>query len=80
MTTLALPHESENPESTFLRDNSWKKKSYAEVIQEVYMHDSSFGVGDGDMEEQPNHESDIEEQVRVADTQTGTDNGQTADA
>ena len=44
------------------------------------MHDSSFGVGDGNMEEQPNHKSDIEEQVRVADTQTGTDNGQTADA
>ena len=37
------------------------KKSYADVIREVSIHDSSFGVGDGDMEEQSNQKSDIEE-------------------
>ena len=60
MTTPTLPHESEDLESTFLRDNSWKK-SYADMILEVSIHDSSFGVGDGGMEEQPNQKSDIEE-------------------
>ena len=79
MTTLALPHEFEDPESTFLRDNS-RKKTYAKVIQEVSMHGSSFGVEDEDMEEQPNHESDTEQQVRMDDTQPGAEDGQTDDA
>ena len=46
------------------------------------MQDSHFEVGDrdGDMEDQPHHESDIEEQVRVADDQLGAEDGQTGDA
>ena len=46
------------------------------------MQDSHFEVGDrdGDMEDQPHHESDIEEQVRVADNQLGAEDGQTGDA
>ena len=44
------------------------------------MHGSSFGVEDGDMEEQPNHESDIEQQVQMDDTQLGAEDGQTNDA
>ena len=74
MTTPALPHEFEDLESTFLRDNS-RKKTYAKVIQEVSMHGSSFGVEDEDMEEQPNHESDTEQQVRIDDTQPGAKDG-----
>ena len=60
MTTPASPHESEDLENIFLRHNA-RKKSYAEALQELRMHDSNFEVGDGDMEEQPHHESYLEE-------------------
>ena len=60
MTTPALPHEPNDLENTFLRDNS-RKKSYAEALQEDRMHDSIFEAGDGDREEQPHHESDFNE-------------------
>ena len=44
------------------------------------MHDSNFEVGDGDMEEQPHHESYLEEQVKVVDDQLRAEDGQTKDA
>ena len=76
MTTLVLHHDSDDPESTFLRDNS-HKKTYAKVIQENAMHDSSFRVGDGDMEDLSNHERGTEQQIQLDDTQPGAEDGQT---
>ena len=36
MTTPALPRETVEPETTFLRDNT-RKKTYAEAIQDATM-------------------------------------------
>ena len=44
------------------------------------MQDSIFETGDGDKEEQPQHESDFDEQVRDADNQLGADDEHTGDA
>ena len=59
MTTPALPHELDDPETTFLRDNS-RKKMYAEAIQDANMQEARHGVGDEDKEELSNQEEDIE--------------------
>ena len=53
MTTLALHHDADDLENTFLKDNS-RKKTYAEVIQETTMDDSSCDEAEDDME---NHSS-----------------------
>ena len=53
MTTLALHCDVDYLENTFLKDNS-RKKTYAEVIQETTMDDSSCDEAEDDME---NHSS-----------------------
>ena len=53
MTTLALHCDVDYLENTFLKDNS-RKKTYAEVIQETTMGDSSCDEEEDDME---NHSS-----------------------
>ena len=60
MTTPALPYEPDNPENTFLSDNS-HKKTYVEAIQDANMQEARDGVGDDDKEELPNQEEDIEQ-------------------
>ena len=76
MTTPALPLDSDDLENTLLRDNS-RKKSYAEVLQEDSMQDSFLEAGNGDMEDQPYHDSDTEERVRDIADQPGAEDGQT---
>ena len=78
MTTPALPYEPDNPENTFLSDNS-HKKTYVEAIQDANMQEARDGVGDDDKEELPNQEEDIEQQIQLDDTQPGVDDGQTDD-
>ena len=78
MTTPALPHEPDDPENTFLRDNS-RKKTYAKAIQDANMEEARYGVGDEDKEELPNQEEDIEQQIQIDDTQPGADDRQTDD-
>ena len=33
--------------SSFLKDNSWKKKTYAEATKEAFMQDTDDGAGAG---------------------------------
>ena len=44
MTTPELHHEPDNPENTFLRDNS-RKKTYTEAIQDANMQGSTIWSG-----------------------------------
>ena len=53
MTTPALHRDADDLENTFLKDNS-RKKTYAEIIQETTMDDSSCDEAEDDME---NHSS-----------------------
>ena len=67
MTTPALPHEPDDPENTFLRDNS-RKKTYAKAIQDVNMQQARYGMGGDDKEKLPNQEENIEQQIQLDDT------------
>ena len=60
MTTPTLPHEPNDPENAFLRDNS-RKKTYAEAIQDANMQQAQYGVAGDNKEELPNQEEDIEQ-------------------
>ena len=50
MTTPALPRETVDPETTFLRDNT-RKKTYAEAIQDATMQEERQAVSDSDQDE-----------------------------
>ena len=50
MTTPALPRETVDPETTFLRDNT-RKKTYAEAIQDATMQEERKAVSDSDQDE-----------------------------
>jgi len=56
MTTPVLPHDTDYPESTFLKDNS-RKKMYAEVTQDIGMPDLNCSIGDEEDTGQPIHDS-----------------------
>ena len=49
MTTPALPRETDEPETTFLRDNT-RKKTYAEAIQDATMQEENQAVSDSDQD------------------------------
>ena len=76
MTTPVLHQDSDDPKNNFLRDNS-RKKTYAEVIQETTMHESSFGMGDGDKEDLSNLERSTDQQIPLDDTKPEAEDGQT---
>ena len=59
----ALPHDPNDPENIYLRDNS-RKKTYAEVIQDANMLEARYGVGEEDTEELPNQEETVEQQTQ----------------
>ena len=61
MTTPVLPHVADDPESTFLKDNL-RKKTYAEVTQDICMPDLSCDIGDEEDTGQPSHDSVTMEQ------------------
>ena len=56
MTTSVLPHDADDSESTFLKDNS-RKKTYAEVTQDICMPDLSCNIGNAEDTSQPSHDS-----------------------
>ena len=56
MTTPVLPHDADDSESTFLKDNS-RKKTYAEVTQDICMPDLSCNIGNAEDTSQPSHDS-----------------------
>ena len=66
-SSLALPHDPDNPENIYLRNNS-RKKTYAEVIQDANMLEARHEVGEEDNEEQPNQEETVEQQTQNEDT------------
>ena len=68
----SLPHNSDDPEDTYLHDNS-SKKTYVEVIHDANMLEARLGVGEGDNEEQPNPEENVEQQIQNEDTQPGAE-------
>ena len=67
-----LHHDPDDPENTFLRDNS-RKKTYAEVIQDPNMLEARHEVGEEDNEEQPNQEETVEQQTQNEDNQPRTE-------
>ena len=48
MTIPELHHDADDPESNFLRNTSWKKKTYAEVTRDICMSDLSCDLGEED--------------------------------
>ena len=56
MTTPVLPHDTDDPENTFLKDNS-RKKTYVEVTQDICMPDLSCDIDDEEGTGQPSHDS-----------------------
>ena len=78
MTTPELHHEPDDPENTFLRDNS-RKKTYVEAIQDATMQEAQYGVGDDDKEVLLNQVEDMAKQIQLDDTQPRADDGQTED-
>ena len=55
-TPRVLPHDTDDPENTFLKDNS-RKKTYAEVTQDICMSDLSCDIDDEEGTGQPSHDS-----------------------
>ena len=78
MTTPESHHEPDDPENTFLRDNS-QKKTYVEAIQDATMQEARYGVGDDDKEVLLNQVKDMAKQIQLDDTQPRADDGQTED-
>ena len=72
----ALPHDPDDPENIYLRNNSCKK-TYAEVIQDANMLEARYGVGEEDNEELPNQEETVEQQTQNEDIQLGTEDEHT---
>ena len=76
--TPELHHQPDDPENTFLRDNS-RKKTYAKAIQDANMHEAQYGVDDDDKEVPFNQVKDMAKQIQLENTQPSTDDGQTDD-
>ena len=52
MSTPDFPSKNDDPENHFLKDTS-QKKTYAEVTQEICMHDLSYGEEEVNAHGQP---------------------------
>ena len=78
MTTPALPREPDDPETTFIRDNT-RKKAYVKSIQDANMQEARHGVGDSDKDELVIQEEDAEQLIQLDDAQPRVDDGQTED-
>ena len=72
----ALPHDPDDPENIYLRNNSCKK-TYAEVIRDANMLEARYGVGEEDNVELPNQEETVEQQTQNDDTQPRTEDERT---
>ena len=78
MTTPALPREPDDPETTFIRDNT-RKKTYAEAILDANMQEARHGVSNSDKDELDIQEEDAEQLFQLEDAQPGATDGQTED-
>ena len=70
MTTPALPRETVDPETTFLRDNT-QKKTYAEAIQDATMQEERQAVSDSDQDELDTQDEDAELMCPLEEAQLG---------
>ena len=70
MTTPALPRETVDQETTFLRDNK-RKKTYAEAIQDATMQEERQAVSDSDQDELDNQDEDAELMCPLDEAQLG---------
>ena len=66
MTTPKLHYDVDDPESNFLKDTS-RKKTYAEVTQDICMSNLSYGIGEEDVTGTPMHGNADEERSRNDD-------------
>ena len=70
MTTPALPRETVEPETTFLRDNT-RKKTYAEAIQDATMQEEKQAVSDSDQDDLDSQDEDAELMCTLDEAQLG---------
>ena len=70
MTTPALPRETDEPETTFLRDNT-RKKTYAEAIQDATMQEENQAVSDSDQDILDSQDEDAEQMCTLEEAQLG---------
>ena len=75
MTTPDLHRNVDDLENTFLKDNS-RKKTYAEVIRETNMDDSSYDEAEDDMENHSSIDRSTDQQTPLEDTQPEPGDGQ----